>query len=64
MVSRLIDKVNAMPETRPSVVAEYRATVGNGSYPPPLLVDGLAALIGGPLSQVDKNSKSAEGLSQ
>lgn len=64
MVSRLIDKVNAMPETRPEVVREYREKVGNGAYPPPLLVEGLAKLVGGPLTQTSKGSTSTEGLSQ
>lgn len=64
MVSRLLDKVNAMPETRPEVVKEYYAKV-DGHYPPPLLVDGLAKLIGGGLTQTSKtDSASQQGTSE
>lgn len=64
MVSRLLDKVNAMPETRPEVVREFHEKVGAGNYPPPMLVDGLAKLMGGALSQEIKGSTAVEGPSQ
>lgn len=63
MVSRLLDKVNAMPETRPAVVAEYQEKVGS-NYPPPMLVDGLAKLMGGALTQETKHTSALEGSSQ
>lgn len=61
MVARLLDKVNAMPETRPEVIKEYYARV-DSHYPPPILVDGLSKLIGGALTQTpkaDSNSQQA-----
>jgi len=65
MVARLLDKVNAMPETRPQVVQEYYDKVSDGQYPPPLLVDGLSKLIGGELTQENKlTPASPQGPSQ
>ncbi len=65
MVARLLDKVNAMPETRPEVVQEYYEKVSDGHYPPPMLVDGLAKLIGGELTQENKLTPAPlEGPSQ
>jgi hypothetical protein len=59
MVSRLLDQVNAMPESRPQVVSELQAQIGSGNYPPPMLVDGLTNLIGGALSLQSKSANAS-----
>ncbi len=46
MVSRLLEKVNAMPESRPEVVSEYQSKMSRGNYPPPMLIEGFARLMG------------------
>ena len=56
MVSRMLDQVNAMPETRPESMRELRSKMGVGNYPPPMLVEGLAKLMGGSLSSLLKES--------
>ena len=50
MVSRLLDKVNAMPETRPELIREFQNKIERGNYPPPMVVEGFAKLIGGALN--------------
>lgn len=45
-ISQLLSKVKALPEVRNEVVESFREEVNAGGYPPPVLIEGLARLLG------------------
>ncbi|MFZ5806509.1 MAG: hypothetical protein ACOY3I_04830 [Verrucomicrobiota bacterium] len=56
--SSLVSEVAEMPPTRPEVVQKLQETVRGGNYPPPVIVDGLARLMGQNLQAEQPKSES------